>query len=217
MLSQTRLAPTATQAKLTATGRPLGVLLRSSDIIVPMLGASASYALMVLVMVSAPLAMVYLCGHSTTDAAFAIQWHIVAMFAPSFITGAIISRIGAHLTASIGLVLIIAAALVNLNGISVTHFNISLILVGVGWNFGFIASTALLSTAYRPEEAARVQGLNEQVVFGCMALASIASGLLLESIGWQAINVLVIPVATAAILALGWTNLRPKRASEQVS
>ena len=146
--------------------------------------------------------MVTVCGHSSTDAAYAIQWHIVAMFAPSFFTGSIISRLGAPLTASLGLLAILAAAIVNLQGTTTLHFDIALILLGVGWNFGFIASTAMLSAAYRPEEAARVQALNEQVVFGVMAVASIASGALLDWIGWQAINVLAIPVATGAILAL---------------
>ncbi len=210
VLSFTRLAPTVRNAADRKGGRSLSVLLRTPDIIVPMLAASASYALMVLVMVAAPLAMVYVCGHTTEEAAFAIQWHIVSMFAPSFITGAIITRIGAQLTASIGLLLLIAAAAVNLHGISVMHFNISLVLLGVGWNFGFIASTAMLANAYRPEEAARVQGLNEQVVFGVMAIASIASGVLLQTIGWQAINVLAIPVATAAILALALSQFRTK-------
>jgi MFS family permease len=146
------------------------------------------------------------------DAAYAIQWHIVSMFAPSFFTGSIIHRIGAHLTASIGLLLIIAAAAVNLTGTEVYHFVLSLILLGVGWNFGFIASTALLSTAYRPEEASKVQGLNEQVVFGVMALASILSGVLLTAIGWQSINVLVIPIATLAILMLGWGGMERRKA-----
>ena len=207
VLSFTRLAPTVKDPEQRRAGRPLAELIRTPAIIVPMVGAAISYALMVLVMVAAPLAMVYVCGHSTTDAAFAIQWHVVAMFAPSFVTGSIIKRIGPHLTASIGLLLIIGAAAVNLHGISVLHFNIALVLLGVGWNFGFIASTAMLSAAYRPEEAARVQGLNEQIVFGSMAVASIASGLLLQLIGWQSINVLAIPVATAAILMIGWGSL----------
>ena len=208
VLWQTRLAPTVKNAEERRAGRSIGELVRTPTIIIPMLAAAISYALMVLVMVAAPLAMVYVCGHSTTDAAFAIQWHVVAMFAPSFVTGAIISRIGAHLTAAIGLGLIMAAAIVNLNGISVAHFVAALVLLGVGWNFGFIASTAMLSTAYRPEEAARVQGLNEQVVFGSMAVASIASGVLLQWIGWQSINVLAISVATAGILIVGWGDLR---------
>jgi MFS family permease len=108
--------------------------------------------------------------------------------------------------------LILFAAGVNLHGISTLHFDISLILLGVGWNFGFIASTAMLATAYRPEEAAKVQAANEQVVFGVMAVASIASGLLLQLIGWEAINLLAIPVAAVAILALAWVSLRPTKA-----
>ena len=101
--------------------------------------------------------------------------------------------------------------MVNLSGISVNHFVRSLILLGVGWNFGFIASTALLATAYRPEEAARVQGLNEQVVFGVMAIASIASGVLLEFIGWQAINILAIPIAGLALVTLAWSEFQTRR------
>lgn len=211
VLLLTRLAPTVKDPQKRKAGRPFAELVRSADVLIPMVGAATSYALMVLVMVAAPLAMVYVCGHTAGEAAFAIQWHIVAMFAPSFVTGTIIKRIGAHLTAAIGLLLIIGAAAVNLMGISVLHFSVALVLLGVGWNFGFIASTAMLATAYRPEEAARVQGLNEQVVFGSMAVASIASGLLLELIGWQSINVLAIPVAAAAILLIGWGSMSGRR------
>jgi len=166
ILSQTQLAPVVRRAVGGISGRSFKQLLSTVEVVVPMVGGAASFGLMVMVMVAAPIAMVTVCGHTTTDAAYAIQWHIVAMFAPSFITGSVIQRIGAHLTAAIGLVLIIAAAAVNLTGTEIPHFVISLILLGVGWNFGFIASTALLSTAYRPEEASKVQGLNEQVVSG---------------------------------------------------
>lgn len=204
VLSLTRLAPTVKRAEDRRAGRSLGELLRSPQIIVAMAGGAASYALMTLVMVGAPLAMVFVCGHTTEEAAFAIQWHIVSMFAPSFVTGAIISRLGTHLTASLGLLCILAAGVVNLSGISVGHFVASLVLLGVGWNLGFIASTALLASSYRAEEAARVQGLNEQVVFGVMAVASIASGLLLQLLGWQSINILAIAVAAAAIAVLAW-------------
>jgi predicted MFS family arabinose efflux permease len=210
VISRTRLAPTLKRAEDRKAGRPLAVLLRDTGIWVPMVVAAISYSLMVLVMVAAPLAMVYVCGHTTEEAAFAIQWHIIAMFAPSFVTGAIIQRIGTRLTAAIGLLLILFAAGVNLHGISTMHFNISLVLLGVGWNFGFIAATAMLAGAYRPEEAAKVQAANEQVVFGVMAVASIASGLLLQLIGWEA-----IPVATGAILALAWVSFRPGKTQGQ--
>lgn len=214
VISRTRLAPTVKRAEDRRGGRPMSVLLRDSSIWVPMVVAAASYSLMVLVMVAAPLAMVYVSGHTSEDAAFAIQWHIVAMFAPSFVTGAIIARIGGRLTAAIGLLLILLAAGVNLHGVTTLHFDISLVLLGVGWNFGFIASTAMLAAAYRPEEAAKVQAVNEQVVFGVMAVASVASGLLLQLIGWEAINLLAIPVAALAILALAWVSIRPRKATE---
>ena len=213
VLSLTQLAPTVKRAEDRKAGRPMAELLRSPQIVVAMVGGAASYALMTLVMVGAPLAMVFTCGHTTEEAAFAIQWHIISMFAPSFVTGAIISRLGAHLTASFGLLSILAAGIVNLSGISVGHFVASLVLLGVGWNLGFIASTALLAASYRPEEAARVQGLNEQVVFGVMAVASIASGLLLQMIGWQSINVLAIAVATCAIAALAFGQYLVSRAA----
>jgi MFS family permease len=136
------------------------------------------------------------------------------MFAPSFVTGAVITRLGAPMTAAAGLLGILGAAAVNLSGTSTLHFDISMILLGVGWNFGFIAATAMLAGAYRPEEAARVQGLNEQVVFGVMAIASIASGVLLQLVGWQTINLLAIVVATAAILVLAWGAFTPNRTAE---
>lgn len=208
VLSQTRLAPTVRPGQGGPVGRPLSVLLRQPEIVLPMVGAALSYALMTLIMVAAPLAMVHLCGHSPDQASGAIQWHVVAMFAPSFVTGGIIRRIGAPLVTALGLVLIIICAVVALNGITVAHFTMTLVLLGLGWNFGFIGSTAMLTSAYRPEEAGRVQAVNEQVVFGASALASLGSGVLLQMVGWEAINVMAIPLATLAILLLAWSSLR---------
>lgn len=211
VLSATRLAPTHVPGATGDKGRPLSVLLRQPEIVLPMLGAALSYALMTLIMVAAPLAMVHLCGHSPNEAAGAIQWHVVAMFAPSFVTGAIIKRIGAGLVTAIGLLLIIACAAIALNGITVAHFTAALILLGLGWNFGFIGSTTMLATSYRPQEAGRVQAVNEQVVFGSSAIASLSSGFLLQFVGWEAINILAIPVATLTILLLGFGALRQAR------
>ncbi|WP_404404410.1 MFS transporter [Pelagibacterium halotolerans] len=210
-LSFTRLPKGEPKPQPGASGRSTTQLLRDPDIFVPMITAMASYALMTFVMVAAPLAMVYICGHSTADAANSIQWHVVAMFAPSFVTGAIISRIGTHMTIGIGLVLILAAAATSLNGITTLHFDIALVLLGLGWNFGFIGSTVLLSKGYRPEEGARAQALNEQFVFGTMAVASIGAGVLLNVLGWEAINLMVMPIVAAAILLLAWADLRSRR------
>lgn len=212
VLMLTRLAPTVAPGTSTDAGRPLSVLLRQPEIVLPMISAALTYALMTLIMVAAPLAMVHLCGHSPGEAAGAIQWHVVSMFAPSFVTGAIIKRIGAPLVTAIGLLLIIVCAVISLNGISVAHFTATLILLGLGWNLGFIGSTAMLATSYRPQEAGRVQAVNEQVVFGVSAIASLGSGFLLQMVGWEAINILAIPLATFAILLLGLGAMREARA-----
>lgn len=210
ILSQTNLAK-AELRKKNAASRPFKEVIKAPEVFVPIFSGMTSYALMTFVMVAAPLAMVIVCGHTNEQATTAIQWHIVSMFAPSFITGSIIARIGARATTGVGLTIILASALISLNGTSVWHFDAALILLGVGWNFGFIGSTALLAQGYRPEDAAKVQALNEQLVFGTMAIASISSGVLLQTIGWQSINVLVIPIATATIAMLAWGEWHGKK------
>ena len=209
ILSQTRL-PGAVSRAHAKSSRSIFAIARSPDVFVPIAAGVASYGLMSFLMVAAPLAMVVYCGHTGDDATFAIQWHIVSMFAPSFVTGSIIARIGARTTAGLGLMLILGSALVALNGITTWHFDLALILLGVGWNFGFIGATALLAQGYRPEDAAKAQALNEQLVFGVMALGSVGSGVLLQTLGWQSLNVLAIPVATATIALLAWGDWRAK-------
>lgn len=212
ILSRLRL-PAAHQAKAQDPSRPLSEIVRSPKVFVPVVTGMISYGLMTFVMVAAPLAMVVMCEHSPESATTAIQWHIVSMYAPSFFTGTIIGRIGARPVTGIGLALILGAALIALNGIAVWNFDLALILLGVGWNFGFIGSTALLAQGYRREEAAKVQAFNEQLFFGTMAVASISSGVLLQTIGWQAINIMAIPIATIpiatiAIALLAWGDWR---------
>ncbi|WP_332714854.1 MFS transporter [Pelagibacterium mangrovi] len=217
LLSATRLPKGEPKKTAAEQGRSFGELIRTPDIFVPILTGMASFALMTFVMVAAPLAMVHLCGHAPADAANSIQWHIVAMFAPSFITGAIIGRIGPHLTVGIGLLLIIASAGTSLTGITTLHFDMALVLLGVGWNFGFIGSTVMLSNAYRAEEGARVQAINEQLVFGANALASIGAGVLLNLFGWEMVNLIAMPIAVAAILLLGWADLRGRGAKRRAA
>lgn len=207
ILSFTRLAPVADK-KTMQGGRTMHQLARSPEIFVPMVTGMLSYGLMTFVMVGAPLAMVYVCFHSVDEATTAIQWHIIAMFLPGLVTGLIIRKIGAHLTVAAGLTLIMVCGLVNLTGITVWHFYVSLVLLGVGWNFGFIGSTALLAAGYRPEEAGRAQSLNEPFVFGMQALASVGSGVVLNIVGWEMINVLVLPVAAAGVALVAWGGFR---------
>ena len=156
------------------------------------------------IMVAAPLAMVGMAGHSKEMAINAMQWHIISMFAPSFVTAIIISKFGSRIVIALGLMLILACLFIAVSGMSSTHFGLAMILLGIGWNFGFIGSTALLAEGYKPQDAARVQALNEQLVFGVMALVTILSGVLLNLFGWQAINLFLIPVTTFTLALLAW-------------
>jgi MFS family permease len=159
--------------------------------------------MMNLMMTSAPLAMV-MCNHSVGDAALGIQWHVIGMYAPSFFTGALIARFGLRTIMATGLALIVAAATVGFLGIALWNFWVSLVLLGIGWNFGFISATTLLTECHGPRERNKVQAFNDFLIFGSMALASFSSGALLSRFGWIAINELVYPVVIAAALLLAW-------------
>jgi MFS family permease len=153
-------------------------------------------------MTAAPLAMIG-CGHPVGAAALGIQWHILAMFGPSFFTGRLIGRFGKGPVTAAGLLLIAVAAAIGLSDISIAHFWLTLILLGIGWNVGFIGATALVTECYRPEERAKVQAANDFLVFGSVAVASFSSGKLLNAGGWDSVNWLVFPPVLLALLLLG--------------
>ena len=182
-------------------GRPMIEIVRQPRFIVALVCGIGSFALMSLVMTAAPLAMVA-CGLGEDTVALGISWHIVAMFAPSFFTGSLIARFGKEPIIAIGLALLAGCAIIALGGIDVAHFWASLILLGLGWNFGFIGSTAMLTDTYRPEERGRVQGLNDFVLFGFVAFASFSSGALFSTVGWDALNVIVFPIVAICGVAL---------------
>lgn len=182
-------------------GRPLLSILLKPRFLIALLGAVASYALMSLIMTATPLAMVA-HNHTQAEAQTGIQWHVIAMFGPSFFTGALIARFGKSAIAALGLLLIAASATVALSGTSLWHFWIALVLLGVGWNFGFIASTAMVTELYRPEEAFRVQAMNEFILFSIVAIASFSSGGLLVASGWAVVNLLVYPIVVVAVLLI---------------
>ncbi|MBN9345163.1 MAG: MFS transporter [Devosia sp.] len=184
-----------------ATGRPLLSFLRKPKFLIALLAAVSSYALMSLVMTATPLAMIE-HHHSHADAQTGIQWHVIAMFGPSFFTGSLIARFGKPGIAAAGLLLIAASATVALLGTSLWHFWIALILLGVGWNFGFIASTAMVAELYRPEEAFRVQAMNEFILFSIVAIASFSSGGILVASGWTVVNLLVYPVVAISVVLI---------------
>ncbi|HYF52990.1 MAG TPA: MFS transporter [Salinarimonas sp.] len=184
-------------------GRPLGEIMRQPRFVVAVLAGLTSYGLMSFMMTAAPLAMVG-CGHSVDLAALGISLHILAMFGPSFVTGSLIDRYGKERITAAGLVLIAAAAAVGLSGLGVAHFWIALVLLGLGWNFGFIGATAMVTDCYRPEERAKVQAANDFLVFGSVALASFSSGKLLNLGGWETLNWLVLPPVALTLLLLAW-------------
>ncbi len=190
-------------------------MLRSPRIAVAVICAAVSYALMNLVMTSTPLAVVG-CGYSEPDAANVVTAHVFAMFAPSFFTGHLIARFGVERITGLGLLILACAGGVALTGVELEKFFIALILLGLGWNFGFIGATTMLTTAHSPEERGRIQGLNDAIVFGSVTLASLASGGLMNCIGgdpetgWAAVNLAMAPFLTLAGGALIWLVLRPK-------
>jgi predicted MFS family arabinose efflux permease len=168
-------------------GRPLSEIAREPRFIVAVACGVAAYSMMNLVMTSAPLAMVT-CNHSITDATLGLQWHVLGMYAPSFITGALITRF------------------------ALWHFWIGLALLGVGWNFAFIGATTMVTHCHRPNDRNKVQAFNDFLVFGSMAIGSFSSGQLLASFGWATVNEVVFPVVLAASALLLWSALR-RRAS----
>jgi MFS family permease len=195
--------------KRVASFRPLGEIVRVPRFVVAVACGVASYVTMNMIMTSAPLAMIG-CGHSVTDAALGIQWHVLAMYAPSFLTGGLIARFGVERVTAAGLCLIAATAVVGLAGVTVAHFWTCLVLLGLGWNFSFIGATTMVTQCHRPEERNKVQAFNDFLIFGSMALSSFSSGQLLEYVGWYAINEVIFPTVFVAGSLLAWLTLRKR-------
>jgi len=194
-------------------GRPLSVIARQPRFLAAVLCAMSSYALMSLVMTAAPLAMIG-CGLTQSDAALGIQWHVLAMFAPSFFTGRLIARFGKDRVVIAGLALLVACALLAMAGLSLMHFWGALILLGLGWNLAFLGSTAMLTETYLPQEKGNVQGFNDFLVFATSAASSFAAGALINGPGWGFINSIVFPVVILALAVLAWSALaRSRRAA----
>ncbi|HEY4982624.1 MAG TPA: MFS transporter [Pseudolabrys sp.] len=189
--------------------RPLIEIVRSARFIVAVACGMASYAMMNMIMTSAPLAMIG-CGHSVTDATLGIQWHVLAMYAPSFVTGSLIARFGVERITGIGLSLIALTAVVGIAGVSVAHFWVALVLLGVGWNLSFIGATTMVTQFHRPDERNKVQAFNDFLIFGSMAAGSFSSGQLLEYFGWAAINEVIFPTVFVAGALLVWLAARKR-------
>ncbi len=191
-------------------GRPLIEIIKQPRFIIAVACGVASYSMMNMMMTSAPLAMV-MCNHSVTEAALGIQWHVLGMYAPSFITGMLINRYGIERVTALGLVLILASAVVGISGTALWQFWTAITLIGVGWNFAFIGATTMVTQCYRMNERNKVQAFNDFLIFGSMAIGSFSSGQLLANSGWHAVNQVVFPVVFVAGAMLLWGVLRKRQ------
>ncbi|MBI3436423.1 MAG: MFS transporter [Proteobacteria bacterium] len=201
-------------------GRALTIILRQPKFLVAIVCGIASYSMMNFVMTSAPVAMVA-CNHSITDATLGLQWHVMAMYAPSFFTGSLIARYGTFRIVGLGLSIIGASAVVGLSGLTIWHFWSALVLLGIGWNFSFVGATAMVTDCHLPEERNKVQSVNDFFIFGAMAVGSFSSGQLLARYGWTMVNEVVFPFVLVALVLLAALALvrrwRPAAARPEVA
>ncbi len=199
--------PVATYEPGASSGRPLLEIMRQPAFIVAVFGAMVGYGAMNLVMVSTPLAMLA-CAHPFESAAFVIQVHVLGMYVPSFFTGHLIHRFGVRPVMSVGAFLLLGCVAVNVSGIAVPNFAIGLILLGLGWNLLFIGGTTMLTQTYRPEEKAKVQAINDFLVFGSVAITAFLSGAVYDLYGWNTLNYLLVAPVILVLGALIWLGMR---------
>ncbi len=197
------------------SGRPLAEIVRTPRFIVAVVCGVTSYAVMNLVMTAAPLAMIG-CGHSVTEATLGIQWHVLAMYGPSFVTGSVVARYGVNRVTVAGLVLLALTGVAALSGTSVAHFWTALILLGLGWNLSFIGATTMVTACHRPEERTKVQSFNDFLIFGSMAVSSFSSGQILAYFGWNTINAVIFPAVLMTGGLLLWMAMRRREATSMV-
>jgi MFS family permease len=202
--------PTPSAAERSAEGRSLLDIASQPKFIVAVLCGALSYGVMNFLMTSTPIAM-GICGHPYGDAALVISSHVVGMFAPSFITGGLIRRFGVLNVMLAGVAIMLACIGIALAGISVAHFWWSLVLLGVGWNFLYIGGTTLLTETYRPDERAKAQGANDQMIFITMAISSFSSGLTVATGGWMILNAIALALVVIMGAALAWFVLQRRR------
>ena len=200
--------PPPTAEVLSGPRRSFAELVQNPRLPVAIATAAISYALMNLMMTGAPVAMVG-CGFAPSDASWVIQWHVLAMYVPSFFTGHLIKNYGVERISAFGMALLVVAAVVGLSGLEFDNFAVALVLLGLGWNFGFIGATTLLTETYRPAERAKVQGANDFTVAVTTASASFLSGQILSHFGWHGINVTLIPFALLGLVLMVWLWRHP--------
>jgi len=188
-------------------GRPLAEIAMQPTFIVAVIAGMVGYGVMSLVMTATPIAMLD-CGHAFGDAAFVIQWHALGMFAPSFVTGHLITRFGVIRVLLTGAALLLLCCVINLGGLAVVNFWAANVVLGIGWNFLFVGATTLLTRTYTTEEKGKVQALNDFLIFGTVAMSSFASGALLSGVGWGMVQIAIMPFVVIAAAAVLWWRQR---------
>jgi len=216
VIALVRFPPVAAVA-LDDVARTVSAMIRQPGFVVAVMCSVIGWGVMVFIMASTPLAMTAQFGHHTTDAMFVVQWHMVGMFAPSFVTGSLIARFGLLNVLLCGLCLTTGAAVTGMFGGTIFHFWLANILVGAGWNFLFVGGTDLLTHCYRPSERSRAQGINDFLVFGSVAAFSIASGWVQDTAGWLTVCIVMVPFVAVVFAAVLWLKLTPGAAPETVS
>ncbi len=191
------------------TGRPLRVIAAQPMFIVAFVCGTLGYGIMALAMTATPLAMNHF-AHTFAKTSFVIQWHVLGMFGPAFITGHLIKRYGVLNIMLAGALLGVGCLAINLAGSSVWHFWAALLSLGISWNFLFIGATTLLTETYRPVERAKTQALNDFAVFTTVALSSLSAGALQSSYGWQAVNIGLIPLLVLILASILWGKSRSR-------
>ncbi|EGA69755.1 putative drug transport transmembrane protein [Vibrio sinaloensis DSM 21326] len=174
--------------------------------------AMVAYAVMNILMTATPLAMIG-CGFDFEKAAGVIEWHVLGMFVPAFFTGRLVERFGAQKMILTGAILFVLCIAINIHGQSIWHFSVALIVLGVGWNFMFIAATGLFSQSYLARNKSKAQAFNEFFVFSCVTVTALLSGWLESTVGWEAMNLYVLPFVVVVIGLFGLSNYRAKHAA----
>jgi len=198
--------PALTGAETRSSGRPITEIARQPAFLVAVLCGVVGYGVMNLLMTATPLAMAA-CEHPFAAAAFVIQWHLVAMFAPSFGTGPLIQRIGPLPVMFVGTLLACVCLVIGFTGVDVLHFWFALVLLGVAWNFMYLGATTLLTETHTPAERGKVQGVNDTAISVTMVLSSLSVGALFTYHGWQIMNVLAAPFIAVTAISVVWLAL----------
>lgn len=192
--------------------RPLREIVTQPNFMVALMCGVVTFAMMTFMMTGTPIAMM-ICGFSPSESTLGIQWHVLAMYGPSFFTGKLITRYGADRVTASGLVIMIICAIIGFSGIELWNFWLALVLLGIGWNFGFIGATSMVTTCYRRSEKNKVQGFHDGVLFSLVALSSLASGQVLNYWGWQVLTGILWPVCGLCLVILLVHSTKTRRAS----